>query len=103
VPPGAVQVVTGGPGAGFPDTDECYPPLARRLGESGTAVVRVCVDAEGRPTADPTLLESSGTPRLDAGALRLARAGSAQYRPSTENGRPVSSCYALRVRFELID
>jgi protein TonB len=101
--PKPVNIVTGGPGAGFPDTDSFYPPLARRLGETGATVVRVCVDPRGRLTGAPELLESSGSRRLDAGALRLAAAGSGHYRPTTEDGRPVTACYAFRVRFALID
>jgi len=109
VPPTALQSsrpverVTGGPGAGFPDTEDYYPPAARRLGEAGAAAVRVCVDSNGRLTADPAIVQSSGIARIDGGALRLARAGSGHYRPTTENGRPVSSCYAFRVRFQLED
>lgn len=101
--PKLLERVTGGPGAGFPDTEDYYPPAARRLGESGAAAVRVCVDPNGRLTADPAIVQSSGIARIDGGALRLARAGSGHYRPTTENGRPVSSCYAFRVRFRLRD
>lgn len=109
--PGAVQVVApepvhlvaGGPGAGFPNTGDYYPPAAIRLNESGTTVVRVCVDPLGRLTANPTIFQSSGTASIDQGALNLARAGSGHYRPSLENGQPVSACYAFRVRFQLGD
>jgi len=96
-----IHLVAGGPGAGFPNTEDYYPPAARRLGEQGAAVVRVCVDARGQLTAAPTVLESSGLARIDAGALRLATAGSGHYRPTTENGRPVSACYPFLIRFRL--
>jgi TonB family protein len=95
--------VTGGPRAGFPNTDDYYPPEARRLDETGTSVVSVCVDPRGRLTAAPALVTSSGVGQIDEGALRLAKAGSGHYRPTTEDGRPVSSCYSFRVRFELQD
>jgi TonB family protein len=98
-----VDRVTGGPGAGFPDTEDYYPPGARRLGETGTSVVSVCVDPRGRLTAAPALVTSSGVGEIDQGALRLAKAGSGHYRPTTEDGRPVSACYAFRVRFQLED
>lgn len=98
-----VHLVVGGPGAGFPDTEDYYPPAARRLGESGTAAVRVCVDSSGRLTQDPTIFRSSGLARIDNGALRLARAGSGHYRPTTENGQPVSACYAYLISFRLRD
>lgn len=103
LPPRAVVRVTGGPGAGFPTTEDYYPSVARRMEETGTAVVSVCVDPRGRLTAAPTLVRSSGVGEIDDGALRLAKAGSGHYRPTTEDGRPVSSCYAFRVRFQLDD
>jgi TonB family protein len=96
-----VKQVQGGPGAGFPNPDDFYPALARFKEEQGVATVRVCVDANGRLTADPTTLQGSGSARLDEGALKLARAGSGHYRASTEDGQPVNSCYPLRIRFQL--
>lgn len=101
--PQPIDRVMGGPGAGFPDTEDYYPPGARRLGETGTSVVSVCVDPRGRLTAAPTLVASSGVGQIDAGALRLAKAGSSHYRPTTEDGRAVSSCYAFRITFQLED
>jgi TonB family protein len=100
-PPQAAKQVLGGPGVGFPNTDDFYPPQARRLDEQGVGTVQVCVDANGRLTADPTMLQGTGSARLDDGALKLARAGSGHYRATTENGRPVNSCYAFRIRFTL--
>jgi periplasmic protein TonB len=101
--PGAVNRVAGGPGKGFPNTADYYPPASRRLAEAGAAAVKVCVDAAGRLTAPPTVARSSGSVRLDDGALKLAQAGSGHYRPTTEDGRPVDSCYVFRIRFELRD
>ena len=98
-----VRLVAGGPGAGFPDTGDYYPAAARRMNESGTTAVRVCVDPLGRLTANPTVFQSSGTASIDQGALSLARAGSGHYRPTMENGQPVSACYAFRIRFQLDD
>ena len=100
-PAQAVKLVQGGPGAGFPNPDDFYPMLARRMEEQGIATVRVCVDVNGRLIADPTTLMSTGSPRLDEGAVALARAGSGHYRATTEDGRPVSACYPFRIRFQL--
>jgi TonB family protein len=97
----AVNRVWGGPGKGFPATADFYPAEAIRAGQSGVATVRVCVDANGHLTADPALAESSGSARLDKGAMRLAKAGSGYYRPTTEDGRRVNSCYSFRARFDL--
>jgi len=65
------------------------------------ATVRTCVDSKGRLIADPTILQSTGSTRLDEGALRLAKAGSGHYRATMEDGRAVNSCYPFRIRFEL--
>ena len=100
-PPRVVRRVAGGPDAGFPDTADFYPSLSLRLEEEGLSTVQVCVDPKGKLLADPTLVASSGKARLDEAALRLARAGSGHYRSTTEDGRPVSSCYPLGVRFQL--
>jgi TonB family protein len=100
-PPHVVRQVQGGPGAGFPNPDDYYPTLARTMDEQGVATVRVCVDAKGRLTSDPTTLLGSGSSRLDEGALKLARAGSGHYRATTEDGQPVNSCYSFRIRFQL--
>jgi periplasmic protein TonB len=100
-PPHVVSRVQGGPGSGFPNPDDFYPSAAKRLEEQGIAIVRVCVDTSGRLMSDPTTVQSSGSGRLDAGALELAKAGSGHYRASTEDGRPVNACYPFRVRFQL--
>jgi TonB family protein len=100
-PPHVAKQVQGGPGAGFPNPDDYYPLPAKRLEEQGVASVRVCVDANGRLTSDPTTVEGTGSARLDEGALKLARAGSGHYRATTEDGRPVSSCFPFRIRFQI--
>ena len=100
-PTHVVRQVAGGPGAGFPATADFYPSLSIRLEEEGISTVRVCVDSRGKLTSDPTTVNSSGSARLDEGALKLARAGSGHYRATTEDGRPVNSCYPLGIRFQL--
>jgi protein TonB len=102
-PPAAVPVkrVSGGPGKGFPNSEDYYPPAARRLGEQGNTAIEVCVDPNGKLTAEPKVMQSSGSARLDEGAIKLARAGSGHYRASTENGTPVGSCYSYLIKFNL--
>jgi TonB family protein len=99
--PRAVSRVPGGPGSGFPNTDEFYPSISKWKLEQGIATVHVCVDANGRLTEEPTTVEGSGSARLDASALQLAKAGSGHYRPTLEDGKAVNSCYSFRVRFQL--
>lgn len=63
--------------------------------------LRVCADDAGRLTQDPTIIHSSGNPGLDQAAVRIAKSGSGNYRPaSTLNGKPVSGCAQLSIRFE---
>jgi TonB family protein len=101
-PPAVViNRVQGGPGIGFPSAHDFYPASAIRRGEQGIATVRACVDGSGRLTSNPTIVQSTGSSRLDDGALTLAIAGSGHYRATTENGKPVNSCYAFRIRFDL--
>jgi len=102
-PPPVLHRLAGGPGRGFPNTDDFYPAASRRLAETGAATVQVCIDTQGRLAGDPVITQSSGIVRLDEGALKLAKAGSGHYRPTTENGQPVSSCYPYRIRFRLDD
>jgi TonB family protein len=100
-PPAAVKRVQGGPGTGFPSTQDFYPSIAIFRGEQGSATVGACVDGMGRLTSEPKIIQSTGSSRLDDGALKLARAGSGHYRATTEDGQPVNSCYSFRIRFEL--
>ncbi|WP_228487885.1 energy transducer TonB [Rhodocyclus gracilis] len=44
-----------------------YPPMSRRMGEEGKVLLRVFVDAGGRPT-QIEIKSSSGSPRLDQAA-----------------------------------
>jgi periplasmic protein TonB len=84
----------------LPSTADYYPPASQRLGEEGTAAVKVCVDASGKIQAgSPSIAESSGKTRLDEGALNLAKAG--RYAPATEEGKPVPGCVSFRVKFQL--
>ncbi|HEY0801562.1 MAG TPA: energy transducer TonB [Steroidobacteraceae bacterium] len=96
-----VNRVQGGPGTGFPNPDDYYPAAEIRRGQQGNVIVQVCVDASGRLTSYPRAVQSSGNSRLDEGALVLAKAGSGHYRATTEDGKPVHSCYPLRVVFKL--
>jgi periplasmic protein TonB len=95
------HVVSGGPGSNFPNTEDYYPAASRRLEEQGTTVVHVCVGANGRLTGEPSVEKSSGSSRLDEGALRLARAGSGHYRPGSADGKPIDSCFAFGIKFQM--
>lgn len=61
------------------------------------AEVRVCVDANGKLTAEPKLTRASGDSQFDAAALNVARSGSGYYRPATADGKPVPGCVRLAI------
>jgi periplasmic protein TonB len=83
-----------------PSTAEYYPPTSQRLGEEGTAKVKVCVGTNGRVTTS-TLVETSGVDRLDEAAIKVSKLY--RFNPATENGKPVEACANLPVKFTLKD
>ena len=86
-------------GKNFPNSEDFYPAASKRLGEEGSVSVRVCVGPNGKLAEEPTIQESSGSARLDEGALKLAKAG--RYIPGTVDGVPTTDCFPFRVKFEL--
>jgi protein TonB len=87
----------------FPQTDTYYPDASRRLGEQGTALVKLCIGAGGRVVSDPAIERSSGSSRLDQAAIRYAKATSGHFRPATRNGAAVTECVSLPIKFQLTD
>jgi protein TonB len=87
----------------LPPTDDYYPDASRRLGEQGTALVKLCIGPGGRVTGTPAIQRSSGSSRLDQAALRYALATSGHFSPETRNGIAVTVCTALPIRFQLTD
>lgn len=88
-------------GKGFPNSDEYYPDASRRLEEQGVVTVHVCVGPDNKISEDPTVAKSSGSARLDGGAVKLAKAGSGKYIAATEDGKPVPGCINYNVKFQL--
>jgi TonB family protein len=83
----------------LPDTEEYYPADLRRLGIEGATSVRVCVDEAGVRQGEPLVEASSGNPRLDAGAVNVARHG--RYARSVQGNVPVGNCYRFRINFRM--
>ena len=103
-PPVAVAAKPGtnvGFGKNFPNSDEFYPDASRRLEEQGIVTVHVCIDGSGKVTEEPTVAKSSGSNRLDGGAVKLAKAGSGKYIAATEDGKPITKCINYNVKFQL--
>lgn len=75
-----------------------YPPLARRLGETGKVVLRVELDEAGRVSA-AQVSTSSGSNRLDAAALAAVRTWRCQ--PAQRDGQAVRSVATQPFKFTL--
>jgi TonB family protein len=68
---------------------------------AGATELRVCADDAGRLMREPTVVHSSGEAGLDAAAVKIARAGSGNYRPAPSvGGKPASGCATLTIHFE---
>jgi protein TonB len=102
-PPPPVRITPLSPGRGMPPTDNYYPDASRRLGEQGTAMVKICVGPNGRLSSPPQVVKSSGSPRLDQAAVQYADATSGHWNPERRNGTPVNFCGTLPVKFQLND
>jgi protein TonB len=100
-PRAAIAATAVGLGKGFPNVDDYYPDASRRLGEEGLTVVDVCVGPDGKLTETPKVGKSSGHTRLDEAAIKVAQIGSGRFKPATEEGKPVTKCTQLPIRFKL--
>jgi TonB family protein len=80
---------------------EFYPSSAQRLGEEGTAIVRVCIGPHGH-VRSASIARSSGSATLDRAALRYARATSGRWVPAKRRGQPVSGCTTMSARFSMV-
>lgn len=97
----AVAGTAVGLGKGFPNVDDYYPDASRRLGEEGLTVVDICVGADGKLTEPPKVGKTSGHDRLDQAAVKVASVGSGRFKPATEEGKPITKCTQLPIRFKL--
>ncbi|OYZ25362.1 MAG: energy transducer TonB [Hydrogenophilales bacterium 17-64-34] len=79
-------------------TPPAYPPMARRLGETGKVVLRVELDETGRVSA-AQVLTSSGSNRLDAAALAAVRTW--RCHPAQRDGQAVRSLATQPFNFTL--
>jgi protein TonB len=83
----------------FPASEEYYPAASKRLNEEGAPTVHVCVGANSKLTAAPTIAQSSGSSRLDEGAINLAKAG--RYIAGMDDGKPIDACFDFRIKFQM--
>lgn len=78
--------------------EDYYPSQALRLGQAGSAVVRVCVGINNKIDKAIELLTSSGFPSLDEAAGKCMAAG--RFKAGTVEGKPVPSCKDYKVTFK---
>lgn len=93
------KVVRAKMGKNFPNSEDFYPPAAKRIGQQGVSTIEVCVGPRGRMIGDPKLVQSSGFKSLDEGAVQLARKGT--YIEGTVDGVPQPDCIQFTVRFQM--
>src|SRR5688500_2894720 len=80
--------------------DDYYPAVSLQLQEEGVSVVRICVGPEGRLEGRPTVVQGSGSRRLDSAAVKWA-SEALTFTAATRNGAGISACRDFRVRFTL--
>jgi TonB family protein len=84
----------------LPNADNFYPPEKIRANEEGAAVVRACVNENGKlMDGAPVVETTSGSAAFDRAALRVAREG--KYARSMRGDTPVPNCHRFRVVFSL--
>jgi protein TonB len=75
-----------------------YPGMSRRMGEQGTAVLRVFINTEGR-AEKAEIRTSSGYSRLDEAALATVQRW--RYVPGKRAGVPEAMWFNVPIRFVL--
>lgn len=75
-----------------------YPPIAKRMGEEGKAILRVLVNDKGRPER-VEVQKSSGSPRLDEAARQAVLR--AVFKPFMEDGKAVPAFAIVPISFQL--
>ncbi len=75
-----------------------YPPISRRMGEEGKAVLRVLVNEKGRPERIE-LQKSTGIARLDEAARKAVLR--ALFKPFIEDGKAVPAYAIVPINFQL--
>jgi len=75
-----------------------YPPLAIRLGHSGTVGLAFTIEPDGS-VSNPRVTESSGHDELDSAAMSCATGW--RYKPAIQNNQPVAVPWQSRVTYKL--
>ena len=71
-----------------PDPSLYYPEQSKRAEETGSTVVQVCVGENSKVDGEPTIVTSSGYPRLDAAAVTMIK--DQKFKAGIYNGKPIA-------------
>jgi protein TonB len=77
-----------------------YPSQSRRMGETGTVMVRASLSAEGKFTF-VGVEKSSGSPRLDASAVAAVKAMSCAPARYVDTGETLAVSFGQPISFKL--
>jgi protein TonB len=88
------------PGVDLPKLQKLieYPDMARRAGVEGQVIVRVLVDAKGKPKK--TLIEYTDNELLNDAAVK-AIGDYGTFTPAIQNGQPIMCWVSIPIRFRL--
>lgn len=75
-----------------------YPNASLKARESGTVVMKICVNPEGS-VERVELARSSGFPRLDQAAMGMA--AEYRFRPAMRAGHPIAACADYNIIFKV--
>jgi TonB family protein len=78
---------------------EDYPDVSVRLLEQGEVILKSLIDENGK-ILDVSILETSGSSRLDQSAMNAVRRRFA-YEPASVDGRPIAVTFTTYVSFEI--
>jgi len=81
-------------------TDPPYPTQARQQGIEGVVLLKLTVDAAGKPR-NVTIARSSGHSGLDDAAVNHVK--KARFSPALKDGEPVGMTISFRVKFRLVN
>ncbi len=81
-----------------PSVASFYPDAARAGRQRGDVALRICVAPDGELQREPDVLNSSGSPQLDAAAQAWAYA--ARWIPATRDSKPADGCTDINVVFD---
>jgi len=82
--------------------EDYYPAQAKRLNQTGSAIVKYCVGVNNKIDGPVEVTTSSGFPLLDEAAGKCLNAGSFKAAIGPD-GKPMRSCKEIKVTFKTLE